>query len=275
MFVCASAGVGGPHEGVFVIRALPTDTTEWPTTGLFSLASLCRESSRSPPCTRVAPRFLDRCPKPKPKLTYIAFKNKRLLAPERRQMANENVPGYPARAPRAPNAGPRGATAETHTRASQNCTQTEHTRRARGRAPHARQIGFAADGDAPHATSRAPRATRKGGTCTHARRSHSRHTRDRDATTAHLFRITTSQLRGGCVQAPHQDQRKVGSLSLLPLTFALALAKLFGHRLGRHDRVDRAEDDGPRRPRLVDYRHLCGIWKRRPARSDQNCPKRA
>ena len=48
-------------------------------------------------------------------------------------MANENVPGYPARAPRAPNAGPRGATAETHTRASQNCTQTEHTRRARPR----------------------------------------------------------------------------------------------------------------------------------------------
>ena len=190
-------------------------------------------------------------------------------------MANENVPGYPARAPRAPNAGPRGATAETHTRARHRTVLRQNTHGARGRAPHARQIGFAADGDAPHATSRAPRATRKGGTCTHARRSHSRHTRDRNAATAHLCSRHHSYAAGVSTSSTHQDQRKVGSLSLLPLTFALALAKLFGHRLGRHDRVDRAEDDGPRRPRLVDYRHLCGIWKRRPARSDQNCPERA
>ena len=30
VFVRASAGVGEAHEGVFVIRALPTDTAEWP-----------------------------------------------------------------------------------------------------------------------------------------------------------------------------------------------------------------------------------------------------
>ena len=53
---------------------------------------------------------------------------------------------------------------------------------------------------------------------------------------------------------------------------ALALAELFGHGLGRHNRVDRAEDDGPRRPRLVDYRHLCG--KQPPTKvRPQNCPE--
>ena len=172
------------------------------------------------------------------------------------------MPGREARQPR-----------HTHARHTENCTQTEHTRRARGRAPHARQIGFAADGDAPHArlrhASHAPRArvarahTRDGVTLgTHATEMLRQHICSRSRHHSYAAGVSTS--------STHQDQRKVGSLSLLPLTFALALAKLFGHRLGRHDRVDRAEDDGPRRPRLVDYRHLCGIWKRRPARSDQN-----
>lgn len=30
VFVCASAGVREAHEGAFVVRALPTDTAEWP-----------------------------------------------------------------------------------------------------------------------------------------------------------------------------------------------------------------------------------------------------
>ena len=50
-------------------------------------------------------------------------------------MANENVPGYPARAPRAPNAGPRGATAETHTRASHRELYSDRTHTARAAAP--------------------------------------------------------------------------------------------------------------------------------------------
>ena len=169
------------------------------------------------------------------------------------------MPGREARQPR-----------HTHARHRTVLRQNTHTARAAAPRTHGRSDSQ------PTATPRtlrharhAPRArvarahTRDGVTLgTHATEMLRQHICSRSRHHSYAAGVSTS--------STHQDQRKVGSLSLLPLTFALALAKLFGHRLGRHDRVDRAEDDGPRRPRLVDYRHLCGIWKRRPARSDQN-----
>ena len=128
-------------------------------------------------------------------------------------MANENVPGYPARAPRAPNAGPRGATAETHTRASHRELYSDRTHTACARPRPARTA------DRIRSRRRRParyvtRATRHAqGWHVHTRETESlsTHTRPKRCDSTSLF--TTSQLRGGCVHIKYTSRSTEGRLT--------------------------------------------------------------